>query len=204
MPFIKICGMTNFEDASLACDLGADAVGFIVYTKSSRYIEAAAAADIARRLPERVLKVLVGVNLTDVELKKIEYVWTPDLWQLHGSETAEQVKSFKPRRLWKALGLPLEEGLELESYDVEALLLDKASPSHGGTGRTFDWDLALELKKKVQKPILLSGGLNPNNVVEAIQKVQPWGVDVASGVEASPGRKDPEKLREFIRLCLTQ
>jgi len=196
--------MTNFEDASLACDLGADAVGFIVYTKSSRYIEAAAAADIARRLPERVLKVLVGVNLTDVELKKIEYVWTPDLWQLHGSETAEQVKSFKPRRLWKALGLPLEEGLELESYDVEALLLDKASPSHGGTGRTFDWDLALELKKKVQKPILLSGGLNPNNVVEAIQKVQPWGVDVASGVEASPGRKDPEKLREFIRLCLTQ
>jgi len=196
--------MTNFEDASLACDLGADAVGFIVYQKSSRYIEAAAAADIARRLPERVLKVLVGVNLTDVELKKIEYVWTPDLWQLHGSETAEQVKSFKPRRLWKALGLPLEEGLELESYDVEALLLDKASPSHGGTGRTFDWDLALELKKKVQKPILLSGGLNPNNVVEAIQKVQPWGVDVASGVEASPGRKDPEKLREFIRLCLTQ
>lgn len=196
--------MTNFEDASLACDLGADAVGFIVYTKSSRYIEAAAAADIARRLPERVLKVLVGVNLTDVELKKIEYVWTPDLWQLHGSETAEQVKSFKPRRLWKALGLPLEEGLELESYDVEALLLDKASPSHGGTGRTFDWDLALDLKKKVQKPILLSGGLNPNNVVEAIQKVQPWGVDVASGVEASPGRKDPEKLREFIRLCLTQ
>ena len=196
--------MTNFEDASLACDLGADAVGFIVYPKSSRYIEAAAVADIARRLPERVLKVLVGVNLTDVELKKIEYVWTPDLWQLHGSETAEQVKSFKPRRLWKALGLPLEEGLELESYDVEALLLDKASPSHGGTGRTFDWDLALELKKKVQKPILLSGGLNPNNVVEAIQKVQPWGVDVASGVEASPGRKDPEKLREFIRLCLTQ
>lgn len=196
--------MTNFEDASLACDLGADAVGFIVYQKSSRYIEAAAAADIARRLPERVLKVLVGVNLTDVELKKIEYVWTPDLWQLHGSETAEQVKSFKPRRLWKALGLPLEEGLELESYDVEALLLDKASPSHGGTGRTFDWDLALDLKKKVQKPILLSGGLNPNNVVEAIQKVQPWGVDVASGVEASPGRKDPEKLREFIRLCLTQ
>jgi len=196
--------MTNFEDASLACDLGADAVGFIVYQKSSRYIEAAAAADIARRLPERVLKVLVGVNLTAVELKKIEYVWTPDLWQLHGSETAEQVKSFKPRRLWKALGLPLEEGLELESYDVEALLLDKASPSHGGTGRTFDWDLALDLKKKVQKPILLSGGLNPNNVVEAIQKVQPWGVDVASGVEASPGRKDPEKLREFIRLCLTQ
>ncbi len=196
--------MTNFEDASLACDLGADAVGFIVYPKSSRYIEAAAAADIARRLPERVLKVLVGVNLTDVELKKIEDVWTPDLWQLHGSETAEQVKSFKPRRLWKALGLPLEEGLELESYDVEALLLDKASPSHGGTGRTFDWDLALDLKKKVQKPILLSGGLTPNNVVEAIQKVQPWGVDVASGVEASPGRKDPEKLREFIRLCLTQ
>jgi phosphoribosylanthranilate isomerase len=203
MPFIKICGMTNLEDASLACEAGADAVGFIVYPKSPRFIEPAAAA-IAESLPDHVLKVVVGVNLAEEDVQKIESVWTPDLWQLHGGETPERVKEFKPRRLWKALGLPLKDNEDLGSYEVEALLLDKASAAHGGTGQTFDWNLALAVKNQVVQPIVLSGGLNPNNVVEAIQKVQPWGVDVASGVEASPGRKDPVKLKEFIRLCQSQ
>jgi phosphoribosylanthranilate isomerase len=201
MPFIKICGMTHVDDALLACDLGVDAVGFIVYPKSPRFIEPAQAAAIATALPEHVLKVLVGVDLTDEQVQKMEAVWKPDLWQLHGNESIQRVNEFKPRRLWKALGLPLKEGLDPKGYEVEALLLDKASPAHGGTGQTFDWQLALDLKKRVSAPIVLSGGLNPNNIVEAINRVQPWGVDVCSGVEAAPGRKDPAKLKELIRLC---
>jgi phosphoribosylanthranilate isomerase len=206
MPFVKICGMTNLEDASLACDFGADAVGFILYPKSPRYIEPAAAAVIARDLPKDVLKVVVGVDLAEEDVQNIESVWAPDLWQLHGSETPERVREFKPRRVWKALGLPLSGKTDPAEYQdqVEAFLLDKASASHGGTGQTFDWNLAFDLKNYLKQRIVLSGGLNPNNVVEALGKVQPWGVDVCSGVEASPGRKDPVKLKEFIRLCQIQ
>jgi phosphoribosylanthranilate isomerase len=201
MPMIKICGMTTYEDALMACEAGADAVGFISYPLSPRFIQPQQAAEIAEKLPKQVLKVLVGVNMTDEERQKVQAVWEPDIWQMHGTETPQRVQALAFKRSWKALGLPLAQGLNPADYQVEALLLDKASPLHGGTGQSFDWDLALELKKTVSRPVILSGGLHPKNVVEAIRKVQPWGVDVCSGVEAAPGKKNPDKVKEFIRLC---
>ncbi|NJK91328.1 MAG: phosphoribosylanthranilate isomerase [Blastochloris sp.] len=199
-PFIKICGMTSVGDARWACELGADAVGLIVYPKSPRYVTFERAAEIAGALPAGVLKVAVSVNLSEEDREALERVWTPDVWQLHGQESPERVGALRPRRCWKALGLPWV-GPDPGLYEVEAVLLDKASPAHGGTGETFDWNWARELKSILNKPMLLSGGLNPGNVVAALDAVQPWGVDVCSGVEASHGKKDPVKLKEFIELC---
>ncbi len=199
--FIKICGMTNVEDALLATELGADAVGFILYSKSPRYIQAAEAAKIAKCLPEHVLKFCVTVGACLEEVAEIEKVWCPDVWQLHGQESPELVAAMAPRRCVKALGLPWSAVYEPASYAVDMFLLDKASAAYGGTGEIFDWNLALDLKKVLNRSIILSGGLRPNNVVEALRKVQPYGVDVCSGVEASAGKKDVGKLKEFINLC---
>lgn len=201
VPFIKICGMTNAADALYACELGADAVGFIHYPKSPRHVSAEIAAEIAQQLPGHVLTFCVTVNSTMEEILAIEKLWQPDVWQLHGHEPVSFIQELAPRRCVKALGLPWTLDFDPADYPVDLFLLDKASPAYGGTGESFDWNLALELKKTLKRPIVLSGGLNPNNVVEAIQRVQPWGVDVCSGVESSPGKKNAQQLKEFINLC---
>lgn len=198
----KICGMTNLEDARAACELGADAVGFIFYPKSPRYISPAEAAEISAGLPSEVLRFAVTVNMSVEEVEKVEEIFRPDRWQLHGHESAEHCQSLQPRALIKAFGLPMETDPDLlRDYPVEGFLLDKASPRYGGTGETIDWPEAAALVRGQQRPVLLSGGLNPDNVVQAIKIVEPYGVDVCSGVESSPGKKDHRKMKEFIELC---
>ena len=198
---IKICGITNKNDAFAAVDYGADAVGFILYPKSRRYIEPAKAMELARQIPPYVQRVAVTVDMPPEELKKLDAQRAFDVWQLHGSETPSLCEKLKPLRLIKAFGLPLLTGIDTTQYPVDAFLLDKLSSDFGGTGETFDWNLARLFQLETDKPCVLSGGLNADNVVEAIEAVRPHAVDVCSGVEESYGIKDHRKLKEFIELC---
>jgi len=201
---VKICGITNRDDAFHAVESGADALGFILYPGSKRHIPAERAWEIASGLPPFVQRVAVVVNATAGELEAIREAAPFDLWQLHGGESAEFCRGLKGFRLVKALGFPQQQKIDPAEYPVEAFLLDKASPQHGGTGESFDWDLGREFVKTAGKPCILSGGLTPENVVQAIQTVQPYAVDVCSGVEARPGQKDHRKVEEFIALCRMQ
>jgi len=198
---VKICGITNKSDAFAAVDFGADAVGFILFSGSRRHIEPACALEIARQLPPFVQRVAVTVNMPVEELRELDATRVFDLWQLHGEESPAHCELLQPRRLIKALGLPLAGGVNPSAYAAEAFLLDTADPARGGTGRIFDWSLALDFKSRTPKPCILSGGLNPDNVGDAIRVVQPFAVDVSSGVEQSPGVKDHKKMKEFIGLC---
>lgn len=199
---LKICGMTHADDVRAAADAGADAVGFIFHPASPRFVETSRVAGLLDAVPAGVARVAVGVDWTEARIAELEQVARFDYWQLHGAETPELARSLKPRRMIKAFGLPREEGaVDPSRYDVDAFLLDKASPRHGGTGETFDWKLALAFKQSTAKPVLLSGGLRPDNVEQALKTVQPWGVDVCSGVEARPGRKDIAAMTDFIRIC---
>lgn len=198
---VKICGITNETDAFAAVDAGADALGFILYRKSPRYIAPAAAARIIRQLPPFIQSVAVTVNATPPEVRDIETVATFDIWQLHGEELPDRCRALHPRRLIKAFALPSQRYYDISEYGVMGFLLDTPCVSHGGSGKTFDWSLAVEFKKETPKPVILSGGLTPENVAQAIETVQPYAVDVSSGVESSPGKKDHSKLKEFIRVC---
>jgi len=125
-----------------------------------------------------------------------------DFFQLYGMVTIGALLELQPRRFIRSFGLPDPHALdEARTLKVSAFHLDKASSKHGGTGETFDWALAVDFSKKIKKPIILAGGLNTGNVAEAIRVVRPYAVDVSSGVEASPGRKDPSKLKDFIQIC---
>lgn len=196
---IKICGITNLEDALLAADLGADALGFIFYPPSPRSIEPEAAKAIIAQLPPFVTTVGVFVDEAAATVKELAAQVGLDWLQLHGQETPGYCRSLD-RRVIKAFRIKDENSLdELAPYQgaAQALLLDTYKKGQvGGTGETFNWDLALKAKKF--GPIILAGGLTPENVAQAIATVQPFAVDVASGVEAAPGRKDPVKLRAFF------
>ena len=199
---IKICGITNLGDAQLAVDLGADALGFIFYPKSPRYVKVRDAADICNALPPFVAKVGVFVNELEYEIEKALHECLLNALQFHGDEPPGFCQKFAAKSI-KAIQVRDEESLRAaEEYDVDALLLDTyTDESRGGTGRTFDWSLAVRAKEFLSAPIILSGGLTIANVQEAIRKVRPYAVDVSSGVEREPGKKDPEKLRRFIELC---
>jgi phosphoribosylanthranilate isomerase len=199
---IKICGITNLDDALLAVDLGADALGFIFYQKSPRYVKVTDAANICNALPPFVAKVGVFVNELEYEIEKALNECLLNALQFHGDEPPGFCQKFAAKSI-KAIRVRDEESLRAaEEYDVDALLLDTyTDESRGGTGRTFDWSLAVRAKEFLSTPIILSGGLTTANVQEAIRKVRPYAVDVASGVEREPGKKDPEKLRRFIELC---
>jgi phosphoribosylanthranilate isomerase len=192
--FVKICGITTEEDALLAVAMGADAVGFI-FAPSHRQIAPARAADIAKRLPPEILT--VGVFRDHAAERVVEIVNTTGLRaaQLHGRETAQQTR-------WVSRRVPVvikafpggDPALERAGdFGADAILLDSASP---GSGRVFDWSLTEGAPSGER--LILAGGLTPDNVGDAIDRVHPWGVDVASGVEASPGRKDPRLVRQFI------
>ncbi|MFI5355469.1 MAG: phosphoribosylanthranilate isomerase [Desulfobaccales bacterium] len=197
---IKICGITNLEDALLAAELGAQALGFIFYAKSPRSLEPEAAWEIIRQLPPLVLSVGVFVNEEAAVVRDLAARVGLDWVQLHGQESPEYCRSLG-RRVLKGFRIKDEASLqELPAYRgaVQALLLDTYKQGQtGGTGEAFEWELAV--RAKAYGPIVLAGGLTAENVAQAVAAVGPQAVDVASGVEAAPGKKDPEKLRAFFR-----
>lgn len=201
---IKICGITNVEDARLAVELGADALGFIFYPPSKRYVSVAKAADICNALPPFVSKIGVFVDELEYEIEKALQDCLLTGLQFHGDEPPGFCQKF-PAKSIKAIRVKDETSIATaQEYDVDAILLDTYSGAErGGTGRTFDWSLANRAKDVLSPPVILSGGLNAANVVDAIRQVRPYAVDVSSGVEREPGKKDPEKLRRFIELAKT-
>lgn len=195
-PRVKICGVTRREDALLAGRLGADAIGLNFWPGSKRHVAPAAARALVRALPPLVTAVGVFVNPTRDEVLRAVEASGVTVVQLHGDEPPELCASL-PFPVVKAIRVTGPASLAaLLSYEVQGFLLDAPGPGFGGSGTSFDWSLAAEAAASV--PVLLAGGLTPENVAEAIRAVRPWGVDVASGVEVSPGVKDPEKLRRFI------
>lgn len=197
---VKICGITNPEDAYAAVAAGADALGFVFYEKSPRFINPVRAAEIILRLPPFIQTVGLFVN---EDTEKIN--WTADycgldVVQLHGNETPEDCLEVN-RRVIKAFRIQNIISIDpLKHYQVSGFLLDAWSPdAYGGTGRTFNWELAEAAKQ--YGPIVLAGGLLPENIVEAVRMVNPHGVDVSSGVESSLAKKDAGKVREFIKLA---
>jgi phosphoribosylanthranilate isomerase len=194
---IKICGITNLEDALAAIEYGADALGFVFHPKSPRVVTPEIAKTIVSALPPFITIVGVFVDEDKSKIEKIVMDVGIDIVQLHGTETPETCQMC--RKVIKAIRVKDLTDLEsLRKYKVSAFLLDTYSPyTIGGTGQIFNWDIAVEAKKIGR--IILAGGLTPENVEEAIKWVQPYGVDIATGVEANKkGKKDHEKLKSFI------
>lgn len=198
---VKICGITNYEDAALAVEHGADALGFNFYPESKRYVEPSRAREIIARLPPFVAVVGVFVNEYDLErINRIGVEAMLDIVQLHGDEPPAFCQRISSRwRTIKAVRVGADFSLpELANYPVSAILLDAHQRNEfGGTGVTFDWTLARRAKHFVER-LILAGGLSPDNVTDAIKLVQPYGIDACSCLEESPGKKDHEKLREFL------
>lgn len=192
--FVKICGITTEEDALLAVALGADALGFI-FAPSPRQITVGLAREIVSRLPNEVLT--VGVFRGQSPQRIVEMMQESGLRaaQLNGGESADQTTWVRHRvpTVIKAFRAGDHNIRRAGEYGADMIVLDSASP---GSGQVFDWRLAEDVPPRAK--LLLAGGLDPDNVADAIAQVRPWGVDVATGVEAAPGRKDPRKLRSFI------
>lgn len=196
---VKICGITSADDAAAAVDAGADALGFMFYPPSPRYLLPEAAREIARSLPPFVTRVGVFVDAPEDRVRDIAKLVGLDAVQFHGKETPEDCRRFEDRRVIKAFRMDGAGALKrLEDYRGMAWLLDSyVAGAFGGTGQTFNWDLACEAVQ-MGGQILLAGGLTPDNVGRAVAAVRPYAVDVSSGVEFQPGKKDPAKLRHFI------
>lgn len=199
---VKICGLTNLEDAQWAANCGADALGFILSEKGPRFIKEDIAASITSQLPPFTSRVGVLVDEKVDTVKRIAEVCKLDYVQLHGEETPGYCDELREKincKIIKAFRVKGIESLEgIKDYSLDGILLDAWSPdSHGGSGVSFDWKLALEVAKNC--PIILAGGLNPQNVAEAVRQVNPFAVDVSSGVQSTARQKDKEKVLKFIR-----
>ena len=194
---VKICGITNVDDALAASDLGADALGFVFYRESPRHVSPDQARDIIRRLSPLITTVGVFVDLPVGEVEGIMRYVSLDVAQLHGHELPEAC--VLGRRVIKAIRVKELSDLEpLQNYRVSAFLLDTyTQESLGGSGQIFNWDIALHAKQFGR--VILAGGLNPDNVEKAVRWVRPYGVDVSSGVEARKGKKDRMKMELFVR-----
>jgi phosphoribosylanthranilate isomerase len=196
---IKICGITRLADALAAVEAGADALGFNFYEGSPRYVPVKTAADISRQLPSFILRVGVFVNADEDFVMRAIGECGLTLLQFHGEEPPDfclrfGLLSMKAFRIRDAGSLQL-----IPQFHTDAYLLDAWSPdARGGTGGAFNWDLAIEAQR-FGKPIFLAGGLTPENVGDAVRRVRPFGVDVASGVESAPGKKDAAKMQAFVR-----
>jgi phosphoribosylanthranilate isomerase len=200
---VKICGVTNAADALVAAEAGADMIGLMFYEQSPRHITLPAAVEISRALPPFVQRVGVFVNPAEELVLRAIGECGLSLLQFHGDETSEFCTQFGLMSM-KAFRIRDAESLrKLPEYQTEAYLLDAYSPDVlGGTGEKINWKLAVEAQK-FGKPIFLAGGLTPENVAEAVRQVQPFGVDVSSGVESALGKKDAAKVRAFIAAAKT-
>jgi phosphoribosylanthranilate isomerase len=196
---VKICGITNSEDATKAVELGADALGFI-FAPSPRRIRPEEAGGIIAALPPFVISVGVFVNEKPAVIKKVAETCDLGLIQLHGDESAAMCAELMPRSIkaFRIKNVHSLGGIERYLGSVKALLFDTHSEKmRGGTGKTFDWSVATE-GKKLGVPLILSGGLNPANIAEAITTVRPYAVDVNSGIEERPGKKDHRLMRALM------
>jgi phosphoribosylanthranilate isomerase len=197
---VKICGITNVDDALTAVAAGADALGFVFHEPSPRHVLPEQAAAIIRSLPPFVQAVGLFVNAELDFVNETSDRCRLDLVQLHGDESPEYCGRVA-RRVMKAFRVKDVSSIEpMGEYRVAGFLLDAYSPrAHGGTGLTFNWETALLAKQ--YGPIILAGGLTPDNVRQAVATVAPYAVDVSGGVESAPGKKDPALIQEFIRLA---
>ncbi len=195
---VKICGITSVADGLAAAEAGADMIGLMFYEGSPRHITVPQGAEISRALPPFVLRVGVFVNPEEAQVMEAISACGLNLLQFHGDEPSDFCTQFGLMSV-KALRVQNEESISaLENYATDAFLLDAYSKSGlGGTGEKFNWDLAIAAQR-FNKPIFLAGGLTPENVAAAVAQVRPFAVDVSSGVESSPGKKDAAKVRAFI------
>jgi len=195
---VKICGITNVEDGLAAAEAGADALGFIFYPQSPRYVSLEKAAAVIGKLPPMIVKVGVFVDASEEVIFRAIAECGLNLLQFHGAESPAFCLQFGLMSM-KAFQVRYEQSLSrLAEFKTDAWLLDAYSADKlGGTGARFDWDLAIQAGK-MGRPIFLAGGLTPENVATAVQHVQPYAVDVSSGVEASPGKKDSARVKAFI------
>jgi phosphoribosylanthranilate isomerase len=199
---VKICGLTNLEDAQWAAQCGADALGFILSEKGPRFLEEDIASSITAQLPPFISRVGVFVDEKIDTVKRIADSCKLDYVQLHGEETPDYCDKLREQvncRIIKAFRVKGAESLAgIKDYFLDSILLDAWSPeAHGGCGVSFDWKLALDVAKNC--PIILAGGLNPKNVAEAVKQVNPFAVDVSSGVQSTARQKDRDKVLEFIQ-----
>lgn len=195
---IKICGLTREADVAQAVEAGADAIGFVLYEKSPRYVSPARAAELARLLPPFVTPVLLTVNASDDLLKRAVDGVPTGVLQFHGDESPQDCERtgrpyFRAARMAPGFNL-----LDFAcSYpNAQAILVDAHVDGYGGGGQVFDWSL---LPRQLPRPMILSGGLHAGNVIDGVKRVRPWAVDVSSGVEASKGIKDAELMRQFCQ-----
>ncbi|MBF0165950.1 MAG: phosphoribosylanthranilate isomerase [Magnetococcales bacterium] len=198
MPRVKICGITRIEDALAACAAGADALGFVFFEGSKRFVTIETASAIIRRLPPFVTVTGLFVNAARERILDTVARCRLDAIQLHGDEPPGACRDL-PGRVIKALRVASSEDLVgVERYPVQGLLLDaKVAGHYGGSGQPFDWSILVGFQPPV--PWILAGGLSQENVTDALRRVTPYAVDVSSGVEATPGIKDPDKMVEFVR-----
>jgi len=198
---VKICGITNFKDAMASVNSGCDALGFVFYKKSPRYIAPGKARDIIRILPKRVIKIGVFVNAEEKTIKNIAKLCNLDILQFHGDESPNFCKKFGDYKVIKVFRIKDKIDLQdILSYKTFAYLFDTFLKSRaGGTGKKFNWKLLSNIDNKIDCPVFLSGGLNAKNVKEAIKSVRPDWVDVSGSLETSRGKKDSNRVKEFIK-----
>jgi phosphoribosylanthranilate isomerase len=201
MTKIKICGIKTLRNALIAIDAGADYLGFNFYPKSPRFVDKETCAQITsvlKREHPNVKLVGVFVNLPVEEIKNILNICSLDLAQLHGDESPKTFSKLAPRAFKAFRGIPDEEIKLYARSEAPSFLVDATlTGSYGGTGITADWSAAAKLA--IHHPLFLAGGLKPENVAEAVRQVNPWGVDVASGVESRPGEKDAKMIKDFVQ-----
>jgi phosphoribosylanthranilate isomerase len=196
---VKICGITNLADAQSAVTAGCDALGFVFYKKSPRYVAPETARVIIREVPRGIMTIGVFVNAPEKTIKTVARQCRLDILQFHGDESAAFCEKFKNYKIIKAFRITHKLALKkIMHYRVFAYLFDTFVPARrGGTGKRFDWKLLTSLST-IDKTIFLSGGLNPENVQRAIHTAHPAWVDVSSGVESSPGKKNAAQIKRFV------
>ena len=201
---VKVCGITNLKDALTCVQADCDALGFIFYKKSKRYISPEKARAIIREIPKRVKKIGVFVNSRQEAIKRIAKLCSLDILQFHGNESPEFCRKFKNYKIVKVFRIKNRIDIkDILKYNTFGYLFDAfSSEKYGGTGKKFNWGL-LRYIKDIKKPVFLSGGINEKNVRKAINSVHPDWVDASSSLEIKPGRKNSEKVRRFIKEAKT-